>query len=211
MDDMAQSLQPKERVCSIGYMELSCRLCTKLSYRNAAEMLNLFQHRDAGEAVKLRTLSDSVERVGEQISARLEETTQKVLKMYGFDSGTGRPMEGVCLSSNLTSPAIPEKTEADIRAVDSIIGSVNASRDEKIPSAAEEQDMESSPLECVYVSIDDVGVKHQKSSRSQKMEKDAKHVENTVVHIQHGQDTYALTACGMKNAMKGGKREGHAE
>ena len=145
MDDMAQSLQPKERVCSIGYMELSCRLCTKLSYRNAAEMLNLFQHRDAGEAVKLRTLSDSVERVGEQISARLEETTQKVLKMYGFDSGTGRPMEGVCLSANLTSPAIPEKTEADIRAVDSIIGSVNASRDEKIPSAAEEQDMESSP------------------------------------------------------------------
>lgn len=72
MDDMAQSLQPKERVCSTGYMELSCRLCTKLSYRNATEMINLFQHRDAGETIKLRTLSDSVERVGEQISARLE-------------------------------------------------------------------------------------------------------------------------------------------
>ena len=56
-------------------------------------MLNLFQHRDASEAVKLRTLSDSVERVGEQISARLEETTQRVLKMYGFDSETGRPKE----------------------------------------------------------------------------------------------------------------------
>ena len=33
-------------------------------------------------------------------------------------------------------------------------------------------------------------------------EKNAKYVENTVVHIQYGQDTYALTACGMKNAMK---------
>ena len=202
MDDMAQSLQPKERVCSTGYMELSCRLCTKLSYRNATEMLNLFQHRDAGEAVKLRTLSDSVERVGEQISARLEETTQRVLKMYGFDSGTGRPMEGACLSANITSPAIPEKTEADIRAVASIIGSVNASRDEKIPFTAQELDMEPSPLGCVYVSIDDVGVKHQKDSRSQEAQKDAKYVENTVVHIQHGQGTYALTACGMKNAMK---------
>ena len=104
MDDMAQSLQPKERVCSTGYMELSCRLCTKLSYRNATEMINLFQHRDAGETIKLRTLSDSVERVGEQISARLEEMTQKVLKMYGFDSETGRPMEGVCLSASITSP-----------------------------------------------------------------------------------------------------------
>lgn len=59
MDDMAQSLQPKERVCSTGYMELSCRLCTKLSYRNATEMINLFQHRDANETIKLRTLSDS--------------------------------------------------------------------------------------------------------------------------------------------------------
>ncbi len=154
---MAQSLQPKERVCSTRYMELSCRLCTKLSYRNATEMINLFQHRDAGETIKLRTLSDSVERVGEQISARLEEMTQKVLKMYGFDSETGRPMEGVCLSANITSPAIAEKTEADIQAVDSIIDSANASHDEKIPFTAEELDMETSPLECVYVSIDDVG------------------------------------------------------
>ncbi len=120
-------------------------------------MINLFQHRDAGETIKLRTLSDSVERVGEQISARLEEMTQKVLKMYGFDSETGRPMEGVCLSANITSPAIAEKTEADIQAVDSIIDSANASHDEKIPFTAEELDMETSPLECVYVSIDDVG------------------------------------------------------
>lgn len=103
MDDLAQSLQPKERVCSTGYMELSCRLCTKLSYRNATETLNLFQHRDAGETIKLRTLSDSVERVGEQISARLEETTQKVLKMYGFNRETGCPMEGVCFSASITS------------------------------------------------------------------------------------------------------------
>ena len=202
MDDMAQSLQPKERVCSTGYMELSCRLCTKLSYRNATEMINLFQHRDAGETIKLRTLSDSVERVGEQISARLEEMTQKVLKMYGFDSETGRPMEGVCLSANITSPAIPEKTETAIQAVDIMIDSANASRDEKIPFTAEELDMEASPLECVYVSIDDVGVKHQKDSRSQGTEKNAKYVENTVIHIQYGQNTYALTACGMKNAMK---------
>ena len=46
------------------------------------------------------------------------------------------------------------------------------------------------------------GVKHQKDSRSQGTEKNAKYVENTVIHIQYGQDTYALTACGMKNAMK---------
>ena len=75
-----------------------------------------------------------------------------------------------------------------------IIGSVNASRDEKIPFTAQELDMEPSPLGCVYVSIDDVGVKHQKDSRSQEAQKDAKYVENTVVHIQHGQGTYALNS-----------------
>ena len=66
-------------------------------------MLNLLQHRDASEAVKLRTLSDSVERIGGQISARLEKTAQKVLEMNGFDSETGSPKEGVCLSASITS------------------------------------------------------------------------------------------------------------
>ena len=107
MDDMAQSLQPKERVCSTGYMELPCRLCTKLSYRNATEMLNLFQHRDAGEAVKLRTLSDSVERVGEQISARLEETTQRVLKYTGLTAEPAGPWKGSAFLP--TSPPLPSR------------------------------------------------------------------------------------------------------
>ena len=67
LDDMAQSIQPKERLYSTGYLQLSCKLCTKLSYRDAAEMLNLFQHRDVNETVKLRTFSDCVGRIGDQI------------------------------------------------------------------------------------------------------------------------------------------------
>ncbi len=201
MEDLAQSIQPKERLYSNGYLNLSCKLCTKLSYRDAAEMINLFQHRDADQAMKLRTLSDCIERAGSRISDELEKTTGKVLKMYGLDAETGLPMEGVCLSSSITDPMIPEKTEADIQTVSSIIDAVNASRDEKIPFTAKELDMEPSSSECVYVSIDDVGVKHQKDSRDPDAEKGAKYVENTVIHIQKGQDTYVLTACGMKKAM----------
>ena len=84
----------------------------------------------------------------------------------------------------------------------SIIGTVNASRDEKIPFTAKGLDMESPPSECVYVSIDDIGVKHQKDSRKTDAGKGAKYIENTVIHIQHGQDSYVLTSCGMKNAMR---------
>ena len=110
MEDLAQSIQPKERLYSNGYLNLSCKLCTKLSYRDAAEMLSLFQHRDADQAMKLRTLSDCIERAGSRISDELEKTTGKVLKMYGLDAETGLPMEGVCLSSSITDPMIPERT-----------------------------------------------------------------------------------------------------
>ena len=67
MDELAQSIQPKERLYSNGCRDLSCKLCTKLSYRDAAEMLNRFQHRDASQTMKLRTLSGCMERMGSQI------------------------------------------------------------------------------------------------------------------------------------------------
>lgn len=202
LDNMAQSIQPKERICSIGYLKLSSKLCTKLSYRDAAGMINLFQHRDDCEAVKLRTLSDCMDRTGSRISDFLMETSEKILKMYGFDGETGCPLEGACLSPNIISTSIPEKTEADRQALDSMIDTINESREEKIPFKAAQLDMECGPSECVYVSIDDIGVKHQKESRRPDDEKAGKYVENTVVHIQHGEGDYVLTACGMKNAMK---------
>jgi len=202
MDELAQSIQPKERLYSNGCRDLSCKLCTKLSYRDAAEMLNRFQHRDASQTMKLRTLSDCMERMGSQISEELEKTTGSVLKMYGLDTETGLPVEGVCLSPSITDPIIPEKTEADIQAVSSVIDAANMFRDEKIPFTAGELDIESPSSECVYVSIDDIGVKHQKDSRDPNAAKGAKYVENTVIHIQNGQEAYVLTACGMKKAMR---------
>lgn len=78
MDELAQSIQPKERLYSNGCRDLSCKLCTKLSYRDAAEMLNRFQHRDASQTMKLRTLSGCMERMGSQISEELEKTTGNI-------------------------------------------------------------------------------------------------------------------------------------
>lgn len=165
-------------------------------------MINLFHHRDDSEAMKLRTLSDCVGRIGEQVSNELKETTGRILKMYGFDSETGLPMEGVSLSPSITSPVIPERNDTDLQKLRNAIDTVNTSRDEKIPFTAEELDMESKTSECVYVSIDDIGVKHQKDSRGPDSGQGTRFIENTVIHIQHGQDAYVLTACGMKNAMR---------
>lgn len=183
LDSLAQSIQPKQRLCSIGYLQLASKLCTELSYRDSTEIINLFQHRDEFESVKLRTFSDSMNRMGSRISDTLTETSEKILKMYVFDSETGHPMEGVCLSQNLTSPNIEEKTEADIQTLNSMIKKINTSHEEKIPFKTEELDIEHESSECVYVSIDDIGVKYQKERRGKDDKKAEKYVENTVVYI----------------------------
>ena len=56
---------------------------------------------------------------------------------------------------------------------------------------------------CVYIAIDDIGVKRQKDIRkSDDYKKESKYVENTVAHIQNGSKTYSLTAFGMRNLFK---------
>ncbi len=195
-------MQPKERIPSLGYQTLSAKACTSLSYRKATEMLNLFFHRNEQNSIKVRTLSDMMERTGESISERLAEATKESLKAHGFDEETGLPEKGRELSENITGPCISEKTAAQTQTLQDVIDSINTTRDEKIPFAAEELDIEVEAMDCVYVSIDDIGVKRQKGSRSPEFVKDTKYVENTVAHIQYGQETYVLTAVGMKAVMK---------
>jgi len=143
-----------------------------------------------------------MERTGKRISERLAEATKESLKAHGFDEETGLPEEGKELSKNITGPCISEKTAAQTQMLQDVIHSINTIRDEKIPFAARELDIEVEAMDCVYVSIDDIGVKRQKGSRSPEFVKDTKYVENTVAHIQYGRETYVLTAVGMKVVMK---------
>lgn len=152
--------------------------------------------------MKLKTLSDCMNRIGNKISETLEGTAERILEMHGFDSGSGLVRENVTITENITGCCIPEKTASATKAVRNVIQAVNENRDEKVPFTAEELNIESDPLECVYVSIDDIGVKHQKEQRCPGCEKAAKYVENTVVHIQCGEEVYVLTSSSVKKAMK---------
>ena len=62
------------------------------------------------------------------------------------------------------------------------------------------EDTERNPDECIYISIDDVGVKHQKDTRKDGGTKDGKVVENTVIHVQSKEGTYVITDVGMRKA-----------
>lgn len=200
--ELAGSLQPKERILSLSFLEAASCVCTKTSYRDAADILNRFLGRADTDTIKLRTLSDSICRIGAGISQELSDVTAHILSMYGFDDESGLPLENVTLSDNITSVTVLQDDMIDQAKITEAITSVNTSREEKIPFSAEEIQMESVPEECVYVSIDDIGVKHQKDSRKEGAEREYKFVENTVAHIQYGKESYILTGIGMRNVFK---------
>lgn len=199
---LADSLQPKERVLSLSFLEAASCVCTKTSYWDAADILNRFPGRTDINSIKLRTLSDSIGRIGAEISEELSDVTAHILSMYGFDAESALPLEGVVLSDNITTVSVSQDAGPDKPGINEAIAAVNDSREEKIPFSAAEIKIESVPEECVYVSIDDIGVKHQKDSRKEGSVRDYKYVENTVAHIQYGDESYILTGTGMRNVFK---------
>ena len=75
----AESLQPKERVLSLSFLEASSCVCVKTSYRDATDILNRFLGRTGSGTIKLRTLSDSIGRIGEEVSLELSDVTARIL------------------------------------------------------------------------------------------------------------------------------------
>ena len=106
------------------------------------------------------------------------------------------------LSDNITTVWVSQCAGSGKHEINEAIAAVNGSCEEKIPFSAAEIKIESVPEECVYVSIDDIGVKHQKDSRREGSVRDYKYVENTVAHIQYGDESYILTGIGMRNVFK---------
>ena len=199
---LAGSLQPRQRVLSLSFLEASSYICVKTSYRDATDILNRFLGRTDADKIKPRTLSDSVCRTGNEIVDQLSAVTAHILAMYGFDDETGLPRTDVTLPEGITMPVISGTPETDADKIQNTMDAVNAAREGKIPFSAQEVSIESDPADCVYVSIDDIGVKHQKGSRAEGSERDYRFVENTVAHIQYGEKTYVLTGMGMRNVFK---------
>ena len=184
-DAFANSLQPKERILSLSFLEASSFICVKTSYRDATDILNRFLGRSGSETIKLRTLSDSICRIGDEVSQELSDITSNILAMYGFDDESGLPMDGVVLSDTITTVSGASPVEIDEVTIAEEIAAINETREEKIPFSSKGIQIESIPSECVYVSIDDIGVKHQKDSRREGSVRDYKFVENTVEIGRH--------------------------
>lgn len=196
------TLKPKEQIYTLGFLYAAARVCTRLSYREAADTINLFLHRDSTDSVKLRTLSDRMNHIGAGISQELSAVTTHTLETYGFDGKTGVPHTDTVLSDNITGN-IPDRGKDDrLERIQSAVDDINAAREEKIPFSAGEVLVEKDPSECIYISIDDIGVKRQKDERGEGKERKSRFVENTVAHIQHKDSSYTLTAVGMEELFR---------
>ena len=198
--NFAKELKPKERILTKAFMDVAARICVNLSFRDSVATLNRLLRRNDSDTVKLRSLSNSMLRIGEEISQTLSTATEKVLLMYGFNQDTGLPDS--ILPARIKTPKDVKDTEMTQEVICSTVESINAARDEKIPQMAQNIQIEKQPDTCVYISIDDVGVKRQKEERKEGTVRNSKYVENTVAHIQYGKNVYVLTAVGMDKLFK---------
>ena len=77
-----KGLKPKQRLRSRSFCELNLRLVSKLSYRDAADLLNRVLHRDECNSIKTSTLEDWVESYGESLSDGYMSRAEEILDSY---------------------------------------------------------------------------------------------------------------------------------
>lgn len=196
-----KGLKPKQRLRSTSFRELNLQLVSKLSYRDTTDVLNRVLHREEYDSVKTSTLEDWVESFGESLSDGYTSKAEKIFESYNIDK------DGlIAKDSHLPLSIIKPELSAGIeeKQIRHLITEYNRGRDRmtKLKYASSMLEIEDGTAKCCYISVDDIGVRFQKSKRKQKCKKGKSFVENTVIHIQSDGKQYTLTAVGMDKAFK---------
>lgn len=194
------SLKPKQHLLSDYYRELSLLLVGDLSYRDTKMAMERFRHAEKTEEVKVSTLKDRVESEGKKLSATYVKKATDILKSHDVDVNTGVIEASSPLAASVSNTPLP--ATLDEKTVRQYITEYNRERDKdtKLKYGMLTSQIEATPEDCCYISIDDVGVRFQKEKRKGDYKKDKKFVENTVVHVQKGDLQYTITAIGMQTA-----------
>jgi len=196
---LASALKPNERLWGFSYVLLLLSFCKDMSYRKSCACLNASLHRPPDDEVKHRTVADFVENFGSRIADELKTVANRLLEQFHFDPETSLPKKEADLPAAMTSPAMPPNHRT---ALEPQIQQINSGRegDAQIRHPDLADKIEPSADKCCYISVDDIGVKHQNDHRGEKRSKDGKYVENTVIHVQADGNSYCITAIGMERA-----------
>lgn len=193
----------EEKYRSACYDNLALRLASSIpSYRICDEILNRIRWQDDEKKIKLRTLSDAVEREGKKIIDYIDLKAEQVLRENSFDTKTGSPLDMDHISGNIINPEIPMISQDKINKV---IDEYNTGKD-KDRQIDETQIHETFVTDehCINISVDDVGTVEQKETGRMKNppHKETRHyVKNTVIHIQQGLGKYVLDGLGIRKML----------
>ena len=187
---------------SISLTEIVTQLALHGSYRHACDIANKIYHREGGHLFIPETVKARCIRLGNAASSCYMSEACEVLEDYGIDKDTGIIDASSRIPESARKPDLPEAVSEQQTAEMVKAFNEGRSEQERIAHIEKVSGTEASANDCVYVMIDDVGVKHQKEERNQNGQKDGKYVQNTVVHIQCGETQQTLTAIGMTNAFR---------
>jgi len=159
------------------------------SYRKSSVLLNRVRHQQG--ATPYRTLRENSEYEGRQIMAYMEQQAGQIFDEHGF-TATGTPTDRAVDRSEQKLVTLP-------------LTQVGPARQACAPEPEWETEMSNNPVayedptHSTQVSLDEVNVKRQKSSRKADLEpeKKCKYAHNTVAHIAHDGAAYIINGKGI--------------
>ena len=178
------------------------------SYRQITRVFNRSRYQEVG-GTPLNTLRDGAQAEGLKVLDFIDKKTQSILKEHGFDT-QGVPAAHCTVPDELVKPVHHKKPTIQ-KALTGVVADMSrrgftAEDIEQVQKAASSKKVYEQAEHCVYVHIDDVGVKEQKEHRdkkgvTKKVSEDAKEatknkrpmVQNTVARIEHNGKGFTLT------------------
>jgi hypothetical protein len=178
------------------------------SYRQITRVFNRSRYQEVG-GTPLNTLRDGAQAEGLKVLDFMDKKTQSILKEHGFDA-QGVPDANCAVVTTLVLPTYLNKPTIQ-SAVTEVVANMNrrgfaATDVAQVQKAASCKAVYEQAQKCVYIHIDDVGVKEQKEHRDKKSaanegpedEKEATKdkrpmVQNTVARIENNDKGFTLT------------------
>lgn len=180
--ELFPQLTGQEWYRTVGFKELGIVHGTlEGSYRKSSAWLNRIRHQSQG--TPRRTLSHNSEQEGSRLLAHLEQKTTEILAEHEFvDEQPPMPQKEHYQHQTWVAPAAEQVHETVSRCA---------------PDESYLAEMQNNPVpyevaaQSVQISIDPVGVKHQKETHDNVQKEQTRDmVYQTVAHLQHGERAY---------------------
>ena len=111
-----KGLKPKQKIQSLQLQEYSAYLSTKVSYRDAVDIMKRSWHQTEAETIKKSTLEERMEYAGIALLEAICSKSDTILADYGVDA-SGIITAGTPVPQAAKNPSLPPvKGEKEVRA-----------------------------------------------------------------------------------------------